>query len=250
MKLWLKVTMGVIFGFGGGFATGFFFHKKLNDVQFVEIEQEEMELLEKETEKKQKEASNVINSVQELPSDPDKMRITLQGKISYVEADREAKEKYANIWGAYKRYSDETNANELPVPLDGDHDGDEPSPTSDVEEGFDEEFLEMIEQEQVEPGQVAPPHPITLGEFYNERSEYDKITIDWYESDNVFVDENEEIIADLKTYIGQIDIHKLFGETGADEDPDIRFVRNEQYGTDYEIIKHHRSWIETTGGSE
>lgn len=239
MKFWMKLVVAAVAGFGGGFVAGFFFHKRLNDVEFEVVEEEEMKLLEKEAEKQKTAVKEVVEK--DIPTDPDKLRLTLQGKVSYVKADQEAKEKYAHIWNSVKRYSDEENANELPVP--------EGEGTSDMEEGFDEEFLEMIEKEQVEPGQVAPPHPISLSEFYNERSEYDKITIDWYEP-NVFIDENEEIIADMATYVGTIDLKKLFGTTGEDEDPDIRFIRNESYGTDYEIIRHHRTWQETTGGSE
>lgn len=253
MKWWIKLLLGISGGFGAGFAAGFLFHKKLNDVQIEEVTEEEMALLEAQATKEQKlepkseavlSSKAEVESLQDLPEDPDKMRINLQGKVSYIQADQEAKEKYANIWTAIKKYSDEENADDLPVPK---HEEEEDDDLSDnVEEGFDEEFLEVIEKEQVEPGQIDPPHPISLSEFYNERSEYDKITIDWYEP-FTFVDEREEIIADLTSYVGDIDIRKLFGSNGPNEDPDIRFVRNEQYGTDYEIIKHHRTWQETTG---
>lgn len=249
MKLWVKILLGTVTGFAGGFASGFFFHKKLNDVEFEEIDKEEMALLEKQVEAQKGTVSEAVSSslarvesVQDLPDDPDKMRLSLQGKVSYIKADHDAKDKYSKIWGTVREYSDEENANELPIQRDNEEEAD----ISDMEEGFDDEFLEMIENEQVEPGQVEPPHKIELWEFYNERSEYDKITIDWYEPDT-FVDEKEEIIADLKTYIGDIDIHKLFERVDEYDDPDIRFVRNEQYGTDYEIVRHHRSWKETTG---
>ena len=251
MKFWIKVALGVIAGFAGGFTTGFLVHKKMNDVEFEEIEKEEMALLEQQATEQKAAASEAVSSslarvesVQDLPSDPDKMRMTLQGKVSYVQADMEAKERYSKIWNTVKEYSNEENADELPIQREEDDDD-----ISDMEEGLDEEFLEMLEEEQVEPGQVMPPHVITLAEFYNERSEYDKVTINWYEPD-VFLDEREDVIADLKTYVGNIDIHKLFATNGPDEDPDIRFVRNEQYGTDYEIVRHHRTWTETIGGSE
>ena len=251
MKFWIKVALGVIAGFAGGFTTGFLVHKKMNDVEFEEIEKEEMALLEQQATEQKATASEAVSSslarvesVQDLPSDPDKMRMTLQGKVSYVQADMEAKERYSKIWNTVKEYSNEENADELPIQREEDDDD-----ISDMEEGLDEEFLEMLEEEQVEPGQVMPPHVITLAEFYNERSEYDKVTINWYEPD-VFLDEREDVIADLKTYVGNIDIHKLFATNGPDEDPDIRFVRNEQYGTDYEIVRHHRTWTETIGGSE
>ena len=242
MKTGLKIFLGVIIGFAGGFASGYFFHKKMNDVEFEEVTEEEMALLEQkaiETDKKKEESISKanVNSVQELPDDPDKMRNALQGKKSYVDADNEAKEKYAKIWNTVKDYSNEENANDMPV--------------ESVEEEFDEEFLEMLEEEEVTPGQVAPPVQIGLAEFYNERNEYDKITIDWYEPDNTFIDEKEEVIADIHAYIGNLDIKTLFEKLDPEtDDPDICFVRNEQYGTDYEIIRHHGRYFDHVGGEE
>ena len=239
MKPWIKITIGVIFGFCSGFGAGFLFHKKLNDVEFEEITEEEMAAIEKEAQKLDpvKEealaASRAhVESVQDLPEDPDKMRINLQGKVSYIQADHEAKEKYFQLHETVKEYSDEANADEFPI-----------------EENFDEEFLEMIENEEVEPGQVAPPHIISLADFYNERNDYDKITIDWYEPDK-FIDERNEEIANIETYVGMIDIQKLFDRNTDEDDPDIRFIRNEEYQTDYEIVRHHRPYTTNAGGSE
>ena len=241
MKTGLKIFLGVIIGFAGGFASGYFFHKKLNDVEFEEVSKEEMALLEQKAIEKEKTEEPIskanVNNVQDLPEDPDKMRMALQGKKSYVEADNEAKERYAKIWNAVKDYSNEENANDMPV--------------ESVEEGFDEEFLEMLEEEEVTPGQVEPPHQIGLAEFYNERNEYDKITIDWFEEDDTFIDEKEEVIADIHSYIGNLDIKALFERLDPEtDDPDICFVRNEQYGTDYEIIRRHGRYLDTMGGEE
>ena len=250
MKLWLKVTIGVVVGFAGGFASGFFFHRRLNNVEFEEIEEAEMAKIEEGLREKEKAkdsrdpVTDVLNGKVDLPENPDDMRMTLQGKVSYLQADQAAKEKYSKIWSTVNGYSSKENADKLP--LEKEEYTDAPV---DLEEGFDEEFLEMIEEEEVEPGQVAPPYPIDMATFYNERNEYDKITVDWYEPD-VFLDEKEEPIADLKSYFGSIDIRKLFAENDSDEDPDVRFIRNEKYGTDYEVIRHHRTWTETIGGSE
>ena len=236
IKPWVMVTTGALL-FAGGFASGFFFRKKMEDVEFEEVSQEEMNMIEEKV-KASEQKEEPQKTDEDLPTDPDKLRNYLQGKVSYIQADKEAKAAYAEVWNTIKDYSDKENADEMPV--------------ESTEEGFDPEFLEMLEEEEVEPGQVTPPHPITLADFYNERSEYDKVTVDWYEPDT-WVDEKEEIIADLKSYFGDIDMQKLFATTEEDEDPDIRFVRNERYGTDYEVIRHHRTWAETTGtkgGSE
>lgn len=240
MKPWIKILIGVVSGFAGGFATGFLFHKKLNDIQFVEIDEEEMKKIEEDLNKDKEETKapqsivEKYKSVQDLPENEDELRNALQGKVSYIKADQEAKAKFKETWETIKDYSDEDNADSLPV---------------DLEENMDEEFLEMIEEEEVEPGQVEPPHAISLSEFYNERPEYDKITIEWYEEDDVYLDENEEIIADISSYVG-LNAGKLFKDNGPDEDPDVRFVRNESYGSDYEIVRHHSAYSDISGVGE
>lgn len=240
MKPWIKLLIGVVSGFAGGFAAGFLCHKKMNDIQFEEIDEEEMARLEEAGKSSlQTACDNASKAIDKLaknfdaidPQNTDEIRNAMQGKVSYVKADEEAKARFAKTWETVKEYSDEENADSLPI---------------DPEDGLDEEFLEMIEEEEVEPGQVSPPHIISLGEFYNERPEYDKITIDWYEPDNTYLDEREEIIGDITSYVG-LNAGNLFKDNGPQDDPDIRFVRNEQYGSDYEIIRHHRSYKETMG---
>ena len=239
MKTWIKILIAGVIGFGAGFGSGFLFQKKLTDMKFVEISEEEMAEIEKKEAEKETQAADGMKNIQELPDDPDKLKNALQGKVPYEEAKETIKESYKPAFEAIVQYSDIHNAEQLPV-------YEEDPPPSDAEEGFDEDFLEVIEQEEIEPGQVDPPHMISLGEFYNERPEYDKITIDWYEEDNAFLDEREEIIPDIRTYTG-MDVKTLFGMQSPEDDPDVRFVRNEQYGSDYEIIRHHKSWRELNG---
>lgn len=238
MKPWIKILISVVSGFAGGFAAGFLCHKKMNDIQFEEIDEEEMAKIENELKKNKEEKTDPLEKKMDIlekadPQNEDEIRNAMQGKISYIKADEEAKARFASTWETVKGYSDEDNADSLPI---------------DPEDGLDEDFLEMIEKEEVEPGQMEPPHLITLSEFYNERPEYDKITIDWYEEDNTYLDENEEIIADIQSYVGT-NAAALFGKnTGEQDDPDIRFVRNEQYGSDYEIVRHHISWRQAAMG--
>ena len=247
MSTGLKVIIGVVCGFAAGFAGGFFAHKKINDLKFSEIEEgtEEENAKGEETEKTSETPAQKVDlpasTLQDLPEDPDKLKMALQGKKSFIEADKEAKKAYEKVWNTVKNYSNEENANELPV-------------QEDFMEEVDGDFINEIEN--VEPEDVVtqtfePPHPISFSDFYNDRPEYDKITITWYVPDKTFIDEREEVIADISSYIGDIDIDKLFKETMAGEDPDVRFIRNEQYGSDYEIIRMHKSWAaESVGGSE
>ena len=253
MKVWIKIAIGVLAGFAGGFASGFFVHKRLNDIQFEEVTEAEMdEIVEAvgtndihEETKIADETAKVEERVKNVdPSSPEELRKVLQGKTPYIQADKDQKRAYEKIWGAVKEYSNEENADQFPVTEDDIPEDDHPR-----EEDFDEDFLEQIEEETAEAGSdfVDPPHLISLGEFYNERPEYDKVTIDWYQPDNTWIDEHEEVIADIFSYIG-METNGLFEEQTGDDDPDVRFVRNDKYHSDYEIVRHHRSWAETIGG--
>lgn len=264
MKPWIKILIGTVIGFAGGFAAGFFSHKKMNDVQFEEISEEEMKEIEEKIQKSKEAAEHAKESISEtfakkpnkifpdsdlpdsdLPDDPDELKLKLQKKTPYIQADSKQKMQYEKMWKATKDYSSEDNANRIPVPEE-----DEADSVGPEEDEFDDQFLEMLEEEEVTPGSafVDPPHLIGLVEYYNERPEFDKITINWWQGDNTWTDDNEEIIQDISSYVGTIDIVKEFEKDEPDEDPDIRFIRNEQYGTDYEIIRHHRGWKENTGG--
>lgn len=258
MKPWMiKLIIGAL-GFGGGFAAGFFCHKKMNDIKFEEVTEEEFAEIEKKVQAQQKSevkdipeekpaiVSDELGAAQEMPENTDDLRNFLQGKKPYLEADAEQKKAYEKMWKATKEYSSEENANKIPVvPIPTDEGEEEESPE---EEDFDEEFMEQIEQEAVEAGNnfVDPPHQIDLIDFYNDHPEYDKVTIQWYQDDNVWIDDNEEIIPDISSYVG-IETKNPFDEDPIDGDPDTRFWTNPRYGTDYEFIRHHRSYREATG---
>lgn len=243
MKIWIKIAIAGIVGFGAGFGVGFLVHKKVNDIQFEVISEEEMDELEKnfneKVESKKDDILDKYKNVEDLPEDVDKLKNALQGKTPYIQADQDQKMAYEKLWNATKEYSDEENANDIPTLTPDDDDA-----------NLDEEFLEQIEEEAAEAGNdfVDPPHVISLADFYNDRPDYDKITIDWFEPDNVWIDEREEIIADISSYIGMLQVNELFAKNTANDDPDIRFVRNDNYGSDYEIVRHHRSYKETVGG--
>lgn len=262
MKPWMKILIGVVCGFAGGFAAGFFSHKKMNDVQFEEISEEEMKEIEEKIQKAKGETKDAKDIIQEafsekpaksmtdddLPDDPEKLKRKLQGKTPFIQADKDQKTRYEQMWKTVKDYSNQDNADNMPIS----EEEEEAEKQAPEEEEFDDRFLEMLEEEISTPGTafVDPPHLIGLAEYYNERPEFDKITIDWWQGDNTWTDENEEIIADISSYVGDLDIVKSFEDGEAYDDPDIRFVRNEAYGTDYEIVRHYKGYFEQTGGTK
>ena len=251
----VKIVIGLV-GFSGGFAAGFLAHKKATELKFEEVSEEEFQQIEADVKAKQQEASHDksvaemtsedIGAAQKLPDDPDELRNHLQGKTSFINADKEQKMAYEKLWKATKAYSDEDNANNLPT-FNGERQSDEEEDDHPSEEDFDEEFLERIEQEAVEAGNnfAHPPYQVDLTGFWNDHPEFDHITIKYYEPDNVWLDENDEVIADISSYIGTNT--DLFKSPGMSEDEDVRFICNERYGTNYEVIRHHRSYKETVG---
>ena len=84
---------------------------------------------------------------------------------------------------------------------------------------------------------------ITTEQFSEERPEYDKLTISYYEDDDTLADENEDPIADPVSLIG--DALENFGE-GSD-DPQVVYVRNERISIDYEVIRLSKSYASTVG---
>ena len=253
----VKILIGVI-GFGGGFAAGFLAHKKSTELKFEEISQEEFAAIEEKVAASQssarndshdKESAEILQmSSEEIPDTPDELRNHLQGKTPFMRADNEQKMAYEKLWKATKEYSDEENADRIPVPrgavMSKDDEADSESPEED---DYDEEELERMEQEAVEAGNnfAHPPYQVDLAGFWNDHPEFDHITINYYEPDNVWLDEKDEIIADVSSYIGTN--KDMFKSPGLSGDEDVRFICNERYGTCYEIIRHHRSYKETVG---
>lgn len=84
---------------------------------------------------------------------------------------------------------------------------------------------------------------ITTEEFSEGRTDHDKLTITFYEDDGVLADENEEIIEDPYSLIG--DALERFGE--GSEDAEIVYVRNERIAVDYEVVRLSKSYAETVG---
>ena len=249
MKPWIKILIAGIIGFGGGFASGFFAHKKMNDVQFEEISAEEMQEIEAAAAKKETiEASidrtfETVKDIQELPEDEEELRRALQGKTPYIQADAEQKKAYEKMWEATREYSGEANANDIPVVTS---EGVNPEGESEEDdEGFDDDFMEEIADEEPDDDEYThAPYRITMAEFFNERPDFDKITIYYYEADGVWLDEKEEEIEDIDSYIGS-NAKTLYSYAMPGDEEDVRFIRNEEYHTDYEIIRHKRSLQET-----
>lgn len=83
-------------------------------------------------------------------------------------------------------------------------------------------------------------YEITREEFFHGMTRNVKV-INYYEEDDIFIEDNSYARSDISAFAGDIDVRKLF-DTESTDDPDIRFIRNEKDHTDYEFIRWHMSY--------
>lgn len=102
------------------------------------------------------------------------------------------------------------------------------------EDDSDEEWDEAEKEGPVEPEMV--PYTISPTAFADEHSDFAKLTLVYYEDNEVLINEAEECV-DIGTEIG-FDAINHFGEY----EKDAVFVRNEALGNDYEVLMEHAAW--------
>lgn len=83
------------------------------------------------------------------------------------------------------------------------------------------------------------PYVISYEEFSEEHPEFSKITLTYFDADDVLCDDREEIIPDKEYSIGE-DSLEHFGEDSNDKD--VVYVRNERLSTDYEVVRSQGSY--------
>lgn len=119
-------------------------------------------------------------------------------------------------------------------PIKNDISKEEPSYMKHEEKTGDEEWDEAEKQYPVEPEMI--PYVISPEAFANEKPEYAKVTLVYYEENEVLINEEEETV-DIDSNIGYDSINH-FGEF----EKDAVFIRNESLGNDYEVLLEHASW--------
>lgn len=90
-------------------------------------------------------------------------------------------------------------------------------------------------------GMSNEPYPISEEAFYEECNHFDKITLSFYEDDEVLTEDDEEVIEDKTRIVG--DCLERFGELSSD--PEVVYVRNEYLQIDYEVIRLSKPYYGT-----
>lgn len=75
------------------------------------------------------------------------------------------------------------------------------------------------------------PYPVSSDEFFQDHDEYPKITIHYYEADDILCDDREEVINNRDDLIGRCLKFKGYDKT----QPDIVYVINHKIGAAYEV---------------
>lgn len=99
-----------------------------------------------------------------------------------------------------------------------------------------QDIVEKILDERPEPPRYEgtdKPYVIKVDEFMQDNEEYDKITVTYYEYDNTLASEDDSIINDHRTIIGEEFPNYIGWESGSDH---CVYIRNERIGSDFEVL--------------
>lgn len=102
----------------------------------------------------------------------------------------------------------------------------------DLNEELDNE--EKIENLHKAREDQKVPYPISAAEFHNTQQWYEKITLTYFEGNDVLTDDREDPIDNPEELVGT-DYKKFFGID--ENEPDIVMIRNDCNGCDYEICR-------------
>lgn len=90
------------------------------------------------------------------------------------------------------------------------------------------------------------PYLISHEEFYNTETEWDKMSITYYEEDDVLTDEGDRPVDDIEYLIGEKHLDFFGIRSGGDKNQ--VFVRNPNISSDYEVTRHAGSYTEIVLG--
>lgn len=82
------------------------------------------------------------------------------------------------------------------------------------------------------------PYIISEAE-YDESNGFDKVILSFFEDDEIVMDENEEIMTEAIDILGDANLSALRDNTILEGEI---FIRNEQYGTDYQVVLESGSY--------
>lgn len=222
--------------FGAGAALGAVVTRKLLREKYDQIIEDEVnEVVNYYKDKLRRVEDAAAEEVKNISNEPCTDEVKCDDAVEEDEEEGEARENVEEQKLQYKKlvtnYSAAFNQQNKPKF--------EPDPAEEEYPEEDEEIEAELDSFDKARVRNDDPYIITIDDYNTTNSHYDKITVTYYSEDDVLADENEEIISDPNSIIGE-DALLNFGE-GSD-DADIVYVRNEKIAVDYEVIRVYKSY--------
>lgn len=112
------------------------------------------------------------------------------------------------------------------------------------EEGFKNNVRRVPAPSREEPIH-RPPYIIPTDDFLNDTRGFDQMTLNYHSDGGVVSNEKDEKVKDAEELLGKENLTK-FGELSGNQD--IVYIRNEEYGKDFEVIRTIGSYAEEVLG--
>lgn len=106
---------------------------------------------------------------------------------------------------------------------------------------FDETPPEGRKYPLTEPENPDRPYVISVEEFMDDEPVYDKMTLTYYEADDILSDDNGKVVRSIDRVIGD---QALINFGNRSDDNHVVYVRNEPLKTDYEVALEERAYTE------
>ena len=103
---------------------------------------------------------------------------------------------------------------------------------------------EIMEAPDVNDILYEEPFLITKESYEEDYDHFDKISVIYYDEDDVVADDRGEVISNIEEVIG-LEFVDAFGD---EDDPNVVHVRNGRLGSDYEILMCHSTYTKEVLG--
>ena len=169
--------------------------------------------------------------------------------------EAKADEEIAKMEAYYAKKHDELNAMEEQIKLTEDISETEKPVEEDVKavkKAYNKlaDQYNTITEEKPKKGRkkkkIEEPYVISAAEF-EEQNGFDKVIVSYFEEDEVLMTDDEEVMENGSSVLGVMNLEQ-FGASG--DGDDTVYIRNETFGTDYQVVLEdgsYRNFIENQG---
>lgn len=143
---------------------------------------------------------------------------------------------HRELWDAALGNPPEVAERRVIDPLEGLDDGEEEPDSGDAQDDSEEGAPAPVTRD------LRRPYVISAMEFADSPPGWQQLTIKYFDADGTLVDDKDEPVPNFQKIVGPIKSLDDFG--GMSGDPYIRYVRNQDMETDFEILFDPRSYAD------